>query len=172
MYLKDIARKIISEDTWGNNPSAAAPQNPGRSPTPAPSGATGNVRFYDFNKSYNDFKTTIDKQEAGAKAKLDGELTKELVNKTVTVLASKGSVGQVEKEYTMKVSGVDIRRMKDKFYIVLQGGDKSEYYVDTTAKAKIDNTPQEAPTMGSSLNKPQAGGIVYPQNMGMSTKNN
>ena len=150
MNLSDLAKKILSEDTWGNNPSAAGAMSPGRSPTPAPTANTGNVKFHDLKKDYNSFVSGIEKQEEEAKKKLDADLSKILGNKKVTARASKGSVGQVEKDYSFTVATVDVVYLKDKFYIVLNGTDKSEYYINADFKVKIDAAAAPAPEMGSS----------------------
>jgi len=179
--LQDIAKEVLNEDSWGNNPSAAGSMSPGRAPNATPPPASTNLKFYDLKKDYNVFVTTIEKQEELAKKKLDGDLTKVLRNKKVTVRASKGAIGQVEKDYTITVAGVDVNYMKDKFYIVLKGTDKSDYYANTEFKVKIDATPPKAPTMGASgqpqkpqgsAAKGQVGSIRYPEVMGMSPKGN
>lgn len=149
MNLSEIAKKILSEDTWGNNPSAGGSMAPGRSPTTTPPPATGNVKFHDLKKDYNTFVTEIEKQEEAAKKKLDASLTAAFGNKKVTARASKGSVGQIEKDYSFTVASVDVVYLKDKFYIVLRGTDKAEYYINTEFKVKIDAAAPEAPTMGS-----------------------
>ncbi len=166
MNLKDIAKQIINEDTWGNNPSAAGAMSPGREPTTKPVPATGNVKFHDLKKDYNIFQTTIEKQEEAAKKKLDTDLSQLFGNKKITARASKGSVGQVEKDYTFTVASVDVVYLKDKFYIVLVGTDKAEYYVNPEFKVKIDASAPEAPTM----DKKQGSNIVHQPVMGMAAK--
>ena len=179
MKLQDIAKQVLKEDTWGNNPSAAGSMSPGRAPNANPPPPSTNVKFYDLKNDYNQFVSTIEKQEEAAKKALDANLSKILGKKKITVRASKGAIGQVEKDYTITVVGVDINYMKDKFYIVLKGSDKSDYYVNTEFKVKIDAKPPEMPTMGASeqpqpgaSTKGQVGSLKYPQNMGLASKGN
>jgi len=167
MKLRDLATKVLNEDTWGNNPAAAGGMSQGRQPNTTPQPASGNVKFYDLKKDYAVFNTTIEKQEELAKKKLDTDLSQQFNNKKITARASKGSVGQVEKDYSFTVVGVDIVYLKDKFYIVLKGSDKSDYFVNTEFKVKIDNTAPEAPTMDK---KQGAKNIVQQPVIGMTAK--
>ena len=180
MKLIQIAKLVLSEDSWGNNPSAAAPQNPGIPPTTQSPKPSPSVKFYDVLKDYQAFQITIDSQEEAAKKDLNTTLTKALVNKEVTVRASKGAVGQVEKDYTLTVVSVSITYLKDKYYVILKGKDKKDYYINTGFKIKIlssgveakEETP-EAPKASAQPNgKGQVGGIVYPQNMGIGSNRN
>ena len=168
MNLSNLARQILSEDSWGNNPSSGGGAAPGRSPTTTPPPATANVKFYDMKKDYGVFINTIEKQEEIAKKKLDADLSTQFGNKKVTVRASKGSVGQVEKDYDITVASVDIVYLKDKFYIVLTGTDKAEYFANPEFKVKIDANPKEAPTMDSK----QGGNIIHQPVIGMASKAN
>ena len=70
MNLTDIAKKILSEDTWGNNPSAAAPQAPGRSPTATQPPASPNAKMIDISDTFKNFKLSLEKQEDAAVKKL------------------------------------------------------------------------------------------------------
>jgi hypothetical protein len=175
MNLTDIAKKILNEDTWGNNPSAATPQAPGRSPTATQPPASPNAKMIDISDTFKNFKLSLEKQEDAAIKKLVDELSKQFLKKSVVVKASKGSVGQIEKEYSFPVSSIDIRYMKDKYYIVFSGKEgneaESEYYLDDS-QIEVDGYGQEAPTMQSSLGKGQVGGIKYPQTMGIASKRN
>jgi hypothetical protein len=166
MNLTEIAKKILNEDSWGNNPSAAAGQNPGEQTAATPPPATGNVKFHDIKKDYTTFTSAIEKQEEAAKKKFDADLTKALGNKKITVRASKGSVGQVEKDYSLTVASADIVYLKDKFYVVLVGTDKSEYYINTDFKIKVDATAPAAPEMASG----KTGNIVHQPVIGTSAK--
>lgn len=168
MNLTDIAKKILSEDSWGNNTSAAGGNSPGREPTTNPPPASANVKFYDLKKDYNVFTSEIEKQEELAKKNLDNNLSRQFNNKKIVARASKGSVGQVEKDYTLTVASVDVVYLKDKFYIVLNGTDKSEYFVNPDFKVKVDAAAPTAPTMASG----NAGNIVHQPVIGMAAKGN
>ena len=166
MKLRDLAAKVLNEDTWGNNPAAAGGMSQGRQPASAATAApaSGNVKFYDLKKDYSVFTTSLEKQEELAKKKLDTDLGQQFNNKKITARASKGSVGQVEKDYSFTVVGVDIVYLKDKFYIVLKGSDKSDYFVNPDFKVKVDAAAPEAPTMDK---KQGAKNIVHQPVMGM-----
>lgn len=168
MNLSAMAKKILREDTWGNNPSAAGSMSPGRSPTTTPPPASTNMKFHDLKKDYDAFTNSLEKQEEAAKKKLDADLSQKIGNKKVTVRASKGSVGQVEKDYTFVVASVDVVYLKDKYYIVFASADEDEYYVNTEFKVKIDGTAPEAPTMAQ---KP-AGNVVSQPVIGAAAKGN
>jgi hypothetical protein len=159
MNLTSIAKKILNEDTWGNNPSAAGGMSPGRAPTattPPPS-QSGNV--VDISQSFRNFKLNLEKQEDAAVKKFSEELKKQFLKKTVTVNASKGSVGQIEKEYTITVSDVQTRYMKDKYYVVFVGKEgnasQSEYYLDDS-QIQVNPPTSSAPQSGLK----NVGGIV------------
>jgi hypothetical protein len=82
------------------------------------------------------------------------------LKKTVTVNASKGSVGQIEKEYTVTVSDIQTRYMKDKYYVVFIGKEgnasQSEYYLDDSQVQVNPATTATAPQSGLK----NVGGIV------------
>lgn len=149
MNLTDIAKKIINEDTWGTNPSAAGSMSPGRSPDattqPAPT-----AKKVDISNLFKNFKSELEKQEDSLVQKLVGDLNKSFLKKTTTVKASKGSVGQIEKEYNVTVSGIDVRYMKDKYYIVFTGKEgnasESEYYLDDSIIQVDDAAASISPT--------------------------
>ena len=147
MNLTDIAKKILNEDTWGNNPSAAAPQAPGRSPTATQPPASPNAKMIDISDTFKNFKLSLEKQEDAAVKKLVDELSKQFLKKNVVV----------------------------KYYIVFSGKEgneaEPEYYLDDS-QIEVDGYGQEAPTMQSSLGKGQVGGIKYPQTMGIASKRN
>ncbi len=173
MKLSDIAKQLLSEDSWGNNPSAAAGQNPGNPPSAVSPAPQENSKFYDVSKDFQNFKTTIEAQEEKAKKTFDEALSKQLINKRVTVRASKGAVGQVEKDYDLTVASVDITYLKDRYYVILKGTDKKDYYINDGFKIKIDGAGEETETAGSPSESPakkSLGGIVHPQNMGVATK--
>ncbi len=162
MNLTNIAKKILSEDSWGTNPSAAGGMSPGRAPTattPPPSQSGNTV---DISQSFRNFKLELEKQEDASVKKFTEELKKKFLKKTATVQASKGSVGQIEKDYTVSVNNVEVRYMKDKYYVVFIGkeGDanEAEYYLD-------DSLIQVNPPTTASTTAPQSalrniGGIV------------
>lgn len=180
LNLTAIAKRIMNEDAAGNNVAATSPQNPGKSPTAVPPQPSPDVKYYDVNKDYQSFKNAIEAQDERIKKDFKTVLSKNLVGKSVTAKASKGAVGQVEKEYQFSVIGVDVMFMKDKYYVVLKGQDKKDYYINDGFKIKLegesaDNSetpnPEETPTPEKSK-KPSVGGIVYPQNIGVSSPKN
>lgn len=172
MKLQDLARKILKEDTWGNNPSAGGSMSPGRSPT----AKSPNPTYYNPRPEVEKLISNVERSEAGEEKKLDTTVSQKLIGKNVTVKASKGSVGQTEQEYTIDVSSVDVNNLNDVFYIVLKGkergnGKESDFYVNTNFQVKInaatapesnelDTTAPESqqPTGQSKLK--QVGGLV------------
>jgi hypothetical protein len=161
MNLTNIAKKILSEDSWGTNPSAAGGMSPGRAPTantppPAQSGNT-----IDISQSFKGFKTNLEKQKENSVKKFQTELKSKFLKKTVTIKASKGSVGQIEKEYTISVNNIEVRYMKDKYYVVFigkEGGEKeSEYYLDDS---EVQVNPQKTSPTPTQSNLRNVGGIV------------
>jgi hypothetical protein len=159
MNLTNIAKQILKEDTWGNNPSAAGGMSPGRAPTATtpPPAQSGNV--VDISQSFRNFKLNLEKQEDAAVKKFSEELKKQFLKKTVTVNASKGSVGQIEKEYTITVSDIQTRYMKDKYYVVFIGKEgnasQSEYYLDDS-QVQVNPATSSAPQSGLK----NVGGVV------------
>lgn len=161
MNLTDIAKRVLKEDTWGNNPSAAGGMSPGRAPTAVQPPAAQSGNMIDISNLFKNFKTELEKQEDASMKKLADNLKKSFLKKTVKVKASKGSVGQIEKEYDVAVTNIDVRYMKDKYYIVFTGkeGDQSdaEYYLD-------DSVIQVNPVTSTAPSSPAAakgiGGIV------------
>jgi len=150
----------MTEDTWGNNPSAAGGMSPGRAPTATtpPPAQSGNV--VDISQSFRNFKLDLEKNEDAITKKFVEELKKQFLKKTVSVNASKGSVGQIEKEYSINVSDVKIYFIKDKYYVVLVGSEpdstESEYYLN-------DSQIQVNPATSSSTQQSglrNVGGIV------------
>jgi hypothetical protein len=185
MKLSDLAKQVMREDTWGNNPSAAGSMSPGKTPN-AVSPATqpvGGVKYYDVARDFQNFEMTIEKEEEAASKNLEATLKTNLANKKVVARASKGSVGQTEQDYTIDVLAVDVTYMSDKHYIILKGSDEKDYYINTAFKVKVlgsaeKKKTQTAPAAVAPPNKPvgaqskgQAGGIVYPQNMGVGANN-
>jgi hypothetical protein len=158
MNLTDIAKKIISEDSWGMNPSAGGSMAPGRSPTAVSPGPT--ARRVNISNLYKNFKLELEKQEDALIQKLEADLKKSFLKKLVTVKASKGSVGQIEKEYNVSVNNVDVRYMKDKYYIVFTGKEgnasDSEYYLDDSI-ISVDDAPASISTVG------RTGGMSAPE---------
>ena len=131
MKLQDLARQILKEDTWGNNPSAAGAMSPGRSPT----AKSPNPAYYNPKPEIEKLVTNVEKAESGEEKRLDNN---------VTVKASKGSVGQAEQDYTLDVSAVDVNNLNDVFYIVLTGTEpdsekESKYYINTNFQVKINS---------------------------------
>ena len=134
MNLTDIAKRVLKEDTWGNNPSAAGSMSPGRAPTAVQPPAAQSGNTVDISNLFKNFKLELEKQEDASVKKLVDNLKKSFLKKTVQVKASKGSVGQIEKEYDISVNDIDVRYMKDKYYVVFTGKEGSannaEYYLD------------------------------------------
>jgi len=160
MNLTNIAKKILKEDSWGTNPSAGGGMSPGRAPTATtpPPAQSGNV--VDISQSFRNFKLDLEKNEDAITKKFVEELKKQFLKKTVSVNASKGSVGQIEKEYSINVSDVKIYFIKDKYYVVLVGSEpdstESEYYLN-------DSQIQVNPATSSSTQQSglrNVGGIV------------
>lgn len=161
MNLTTIAKKILNEDTWGNNPSAAGGMSPGRTPTattPPPSQSGNNV---DISQDFRNFKLELEKQEDATVKKFVEGLKKKFLKKTVSVSASKGSVGQIEKEYSILVNNIDVRYMKDQYYVVFSGKEgnasESEYYLDDS-QIQVNPPTTPAPAIQSGLRN--VGGVV------------
>lgn len=166
MKLSQIVNKIINEDTWGNNPSAAGAMSPGTPPnatSPKPS-STG--RNLDIDNLFDAFKRELETQEKASVRKFTEQLKKNFLNKHIKIAASKGGIGQIEKEYSIDVTNIEVRYMKDKYYIVFTGkeGQKaaSEYYLDDSV-IEVDDAPQPVSSTGTT------GGLSQPS---MGTKRN
>lgn len=151
MKLSDLAKQIMKEDTWGNNPSAAGAMSPGRSPTATPP-ATPNAKMLDISNTFKNFKLELEKQEDASAKKMADELKKSFLKKNVSVKASKGSIGQIEKEYQIFVSDVSVRYMKDKYYIVFTGKEEDEsekeYYLNDSI-IQVDNSATPVSSTGT-----------------------
>lgn len=175
MKLQDLAKQILREDTWGNNPSAAGSMSPGRSPT----AKSPNPAYYNPRPEVEKLISNVEKAESGEEKKLDNSVTQKLTGKNVTVKASKGSVGQTEQEYTIDVSAVEVNNLNDVFYIVLKGtergnGKESDYYINTNFQVKInadaapedkenpaEDTPEQPQQQQAGQSKlKQVGGVV------------
>lgn len=157
MNLTNIVKKIVNEDTWGNNPSAAGAMSPGKAPasTMTPPVPTGNVKFRDVKKDFTIFTSELEKQEENLKRKLTTDLSKELVNKNVTARASKGSVGQIEKDYSFSVADVSLVKLGETYYIVLKAKDGAEYFLNIDFKVKVDaSSPAQQPASQSAQATP------------------
>lgn len=167
MKLSDLVRQVINEDTWGNNPSAAGSMSPGRSPTTTPPPSTPNTKMVDISDMFKNFKLGLEKQEDALMKKFTEDLKKSFLKKNVTVKASKGSVGQIEKEYAISVSNIDVRYMKDKYYVVFTGKEgqasESEYYLDDSV-IQVDDTAKPVSSTGTT-------GGLEPQSTGNTKRN-
>ena len=178
MKLSDLAKQVIQEDTWGNNPSSGGSMSPGKTPNAVSPAPTANAQFYDVNKDFQNFETTVQKEEEAASKNLENTIKQKLANKKVTARASKGSVGQTEQDYEIDVVSVNVTYMSDKHYVVLKGTDDKDYYINTTFKVRVvgpaekkkPSTPTTQPP--APQGKGQVGGIVYPQNMGIGANPN
>lgn len=166
MNLTDIAKKIINEDSWGTNPSAGGSMSPGRSPTAISPGPTS--KRVDISNLYKNFKLELEKHEDALIQKFEADLKKSFLKKIVTVKASKGSVGQIEKEYNVTVNNIDVRYMKDKYYVVFTGKEgnaaESEYYLDDSI-VSVDDAPASVSTVG------RTGGMYAPEDGTAGKKN-
>jgi hypothetical protein len=170
MKLKDLARQILKEDTWGASPSAAGAMSPGRSPT----AKSPNAALYNPKPEVEKLVHNVEQAEDTEEKKLDNNVAQKLVGKNVTVKASKGSVGQAEQDYTIDVSAVEVNNLNDVFYIVLKGtekgsGKESDYYVNTNFQVKInaasapeekENPAQPAPAAQPQSKLKQVGGMI------------
>ncbi len=165
MNLSEIAKKILSEDSWGNNPSAAGAMSPGKPPTQAPTG--GNL--YNAQNDFQKFETRLKKEEDAASSELKNSVGKNLKNKKVLARASKGSIGQYQ-DYEVNVSDIDIQLIGDEHHIVLAGTDKKDYFLDTGHQVKILGAAEQK-SSSSPVNKnkqsPSVGGVVQPQTLGV-----
>ena len=181
MKLSDLAKQVISEDTWGNNPSAGGGMSPGKtpnanSPVKQPVGGTNE---YDVGKDFHNFETTVEREEEAASKNLENTVKQKVANKKVTARASKGSVGQTEQDYVIDVVEVNVTYMSDQHYVILKGTDDKDYYINTTFKVKVMG-PSEKKKPSTPTTQPPApqggkgpvGGIVYPQNMGIGANPN
>lgn len=172
MKLSDIAKRVLNEDTNlpANQPATSVPTEA------AP-------KVYDVLQDYQNFENVLEKQIETAKNGLVSTLSKNLLNKSVTCRASKGAIGQIEKDYTILVTGIEISQMKEDYYIVLKDKEKKDYYINTAFKMKVSEPGTESPAskesdspQASIIQPPennsyskQAGAIKYPQNMGLSS---
>lgn len=169
MKLSHIAKKIMNEDSWGTWPSAGGAMSPGKSPAattqiPSPTG-----RSLDIENLFKNFKNELEKQENASVKKLSDQLKKTFLKKTTKIKASKGSVGQIEKEYNVTVDDIDVRYMKDKYYIVFVGKEdneqqSSEYYLDDSVIQVDDSAKSISPTG-------RTGGMVQPSMVDTTKKN-
>ena len=160
MKLSELASNVINE-------IAAAP-------------STGGT-FYDVSKDFQGFENTVDKQTEAAKKTLETTLAKNLQGKQVSVRASKGAVGQVEKDYSITVTGISVSYLKDEYFVVLKDKDNKDYYVNPHFKIKVvgagATAPEEKspeanvvqPPDDSAAGQRRSFGISYPQNMGASS---
>lgn len=163
MKLSEIASRVINE-------IAAAP-------------TTGGT-FYDVSKDFQNFQNTIDKQTETAKKAFEAVLSKSLMNKQVSVRASKGAVGQLEKDYSINVSGINVSYLKNEYFVVLKDKDKKDYFVNPHFKVKVIGPAAVAastkapeanivqPPENSADGQKRSFGISYPQNMGMASPHN
>ena len=169
MKLSDLAKQVINEDSWGTWPSAGGGMSPGRSPTTTSAPATPNVKMVDVQGIYRTFKANIEAQRELVVKKFVEDLKKSFLNKSVNIKASKSTAGQLQKEYGIKVDDVDVRYMKDKYYIVFtgkeEGKSQAEYYLDDSV-IQIDSTAQAVSDTGTT------GGLDEPEQSTGNTKRN
>jgi len=187
MKLSTIAKNILKEEITAQN--GANPADASSSPVPSapdtnqPSEAT---KYYDVLSDFQTFETTVDKQVEAAKKNLVAMLSKNLLNKTATVRASKGAVGQIQKDYTVTVTGLDVSYMNDEYYVVVKDKDKKDYFVNPAFKIKVGATSTEVDSQDSpeatNVTPPQdpskdpgvgqRTNMAYPQTMGLSSPAN
>ena len=182
MNLKDIAVKILNENTWENNPNAAANTSVGAKPTGVLPAAAAPANLYRVGDELALFQKEINDQEATAKKalvdKIKIKLVPKRVGKKIKVTASKGNIGQ-DREYTITVSNVSISNIAEKYYIVLKATDGKQYYLDSKVDVEIlDAGATETPPAtileptDQGKNSPPLGGIVQPQNFGLGSSRN
>lgn len=174
MKLSDIARNVLNED---------APMSPAQAPAVAQ--PESGEKFYDVLHDYQAFETNLNKQTEQAKKGLEATVAKNLLNKKVTIRASKGAVGQLEKDYTINVSTVAVNYMNEEYFVVLKDKDKKDYFVNKAFKIKVlgaadaGDAKQSDSPQASNVGDPKAdnkgvvsknvGAMKYPQSMGLST---
>lgn len=167
MNLRTIVAQILNED---------APISSNQSLPTQP------TKQYSVLTDFQTFERTIDTQTASAKNQLETTVQKNVGKKKVVARASKGGMGQVEQEYPIDVNGVAITYLKDEYFIVLKGLDGKDYYVNPSFPIKIvgDSTASKPAQQTQPTNQPETspkitmgnrsvGGIVSPQNMGISS---
>lgn len=148
------------------------------------------AKTLDASVDFNNFKRTIDSQINAARGILVSRLSKLFVGNRVIVRASKGTTGQIEKDYTLDVKNVDVSQMGEDYHVIFKGteGDEQpkDYYINLSNKVKmlgktpdtsLDTPPEGAPDTfnaqtpqnlrGVGFNK-QSNNIISPQNMGLS----
>lgn len=158
MNLSDIVKKMIKEDTWGNNPSSAGSMSPGISPesTTQPSATSRKVNV---SKLFEKFRSDLAEQEQTLIDRLKTTLKNNFLKKTITIQGSKGSFGQLNNTYTLTVTDVDIFYLKDWYYIVFIGNEDGEktnkYYLDKDKQIiSVDDAAQSISPTG------RTGGMV------------
>jgi len=177
MNLTDIAKKILKEDSWGNKTSDAGGMSLGRTPTAVqpPPAQSGNI--VDISQSFRNFKLELEKQEDVTIKKFTEQLKKQFLKKIATVKASKGSIGQIEKEYTITVTNVETRYMKDKYYVVFVGKEgnagESEYYLDDS-QIKVNPATSQTSAGAQQSALKNVGGVIpmQPSNQPVQTAKN
>ena len=174
MDLLTIARQILKEDAPIAN-TVTQPQ--------------AAQKYYDVLKDFQTFERTIDQSTESAKKQLETTINKSIGRKKVIVRASKGTMGQVEQDYTLDVLKVSITYLKDEYFIMIKAKDNKDYYINTAFKIKVvgdasasqpaqgqddqQNQPDKAqnteqPSLsGGHMRQGAIGGIKQPQNMGL-----
>lgn len=157
----------IPETFDGFPRGAGGSMSPGRPPIEEEIATNSRV---DIINLFRNFKTGLEKQENDMMGKLSANLKKEFLNKNVTIKASKGSIGQIEKNYNLTVKDADIRHIGEKYYVVFIGIDTSDdknkefYLTDSAIQINAPETP--APQQDNT------GGIVNQPVIGMASKRN
>jgi hypothetical protein len=126
MKLSSIAKGVLTEiDDMQPEKQPATAQPPEQE------------KLYDVLQDFQNFQTVLDKQIETAKKGLESTVSSKLLNKKVVCRASKGAIGQVEKDYRFTCTAVGVSQMKEDYYIVLKDKEKKDYYVNTAFKIKI-----------------------------------
>lgn len=164
MNLKDIAKQVLNEDSWGTNPAAAGSMSPGRAPTAVTPPPSQSANVQNIIQSFRNFKLGIEQQEEAAVKKFVTELKNKFLKKTVSVDASKGGIKQPNaKQYTITVTDIDVKYMDDTYYIVFTGNeagkkDTHDYYLEDS-KISVNPATSQAPAQQQSALK-NVGGVV------------
>jgi hypothetical protein len=128
-----------------------------------------NAKLVDVGLDFDAFKRTVDSQINVARNLLVNNLSKKIVNNRVVVRASKGTTGQIEKDYTIDVKNIDVSQMGEDYHVIFKGPaiddqQEKDYYINISNKVKIlGNTPDTSLDTGNQ--SPETLGDTTPQNL-------
>lgn len=128
-----------------------------------------NAKFLDVGLDFGNFKRSIDSQINTARNLLVNTLSKKLVNKRVIARASKGTTGQIEKDYTINVESVDVSQMGEDYHVIFKGTESADdqvkdYYINISNKVKILGDVPDT-SLNTSNQSPETLGDTTPQNL-------